>query len=161
LKTPLVILAGLAIGPSLSVAADGGAVSRAITRLNKVAPGVTWSAAKARQADVTCDGKPDVILFGTSKFDSKFATIWMGVVSGKNGKPQVMRFPEARADELAFDTPPTRISVYPLDCEGPEGPLDGCRIHKGCKEFSFDSGETDAFHFYWDDRHKRVEWWRL
>jgi hypothetical protein len=154
----LVLAIAYPIGMALAAVPDG-----TVDKLNHAAGSrVAWNVAKARVADVTCDGKPDVVIFGTSPISgSSQRTIWMGMVPGGGDKAQVMRFPEAGVSEDAFDTPPTRISIYPLNCEGEDGPFDGCRPRKGCKEFSFDSGETDPFHFYWDDRHKRLGWWRL
>lgn len=117
---------------------------------------VAWNAAKLRTADVDCDGKPDLIAFGTNH-----GLVWMGIIASGSGKAQVMSFPLRKGSQDSFDSPPTRISVYPLICETAEDAyLDGCRQVRGCKSFSLDNDQTDPFDFYWDARHKRLGWWR-
>ena len=128
-----------------------------IDKLNNAAgTKVAWNFAKRKTADVDCDGKPDIILFGAGP-----EKIWVGVLPGDNGKPQVMSFARSGGAQNAFDAPPTRVTIYPQACDTDEmGPLEGCRQVKGCKSFSLDNDETDPFNFYWDARHKRFAWWR-
>lgn len=117
--------------------------------------GVIWNIAKAREADVTCDGKPDTIMFGTGK-----NAIWVGVAPGDGSKAQVMKFSASDDRQDGFASPPVRIDIYPIDCETEAGRLDGCRSIKNCKSFSVDDEATDPFNFYWDSRRKIIRWWR-
>lgn len=154
------IAAGVVLAASPSFAADTDTVASAIAKLNMVVSGVTWNASKARLADVTCDGKPDVILFGT-RGNRKDRAVWIGVMPSGSGKPQTMQFPVIGAAQDGFAEIPTRISVYPLNCDTDAvGHLDGCVPRKGCEAFSLDSGETDPFNFFWDARRSELGWWR-
>ena len=119
---------------------------------------VNWKSEKARIADVTCDGKPDTIMFGEAA-----RSVWLGVVPGNGDKPQIMAFALSSHKQFqdAFDHRPTKVSLYPLTCDTDiYGPLAGCRYVKNCQAFSLDNGGTDPFNFYWDDLHKRFDWWR-
>ena len=119
-------------------------------------PGVTWQTAKAKTADVTCDGKADTVLFGTAKEE-----IWVGIISGKGGKPQTMRFGIGAGHQDGFCAVPKYIVTEPISCSDPEmGKFPGCRPVKGCRQFSVVDEECDSFHFYWDANKKMIRWWR-
>jgi hypothetical protein len=61
---------------------------RTVASLNAAAKArISWDFAKAKTADVTCDGKPDHILFGLSA-----GKIWMGMLPGGGGQPQTWSF---------------------------------------------------------------------
>ena len=76
-------------------------------------------------------------------------------------RAQVFEFPAAGNSEDAFVGPPLNIKIYPLSCQTGEGErLAGCKQIAHCKGFAVEN-EADAFHFYWDDRHKTLRWWRL
>lgn len=118
-------------------------------------PGVTWHASKAKTADVTCDGKPDTVAFGTGK-----KSVWVGIVPGDGGKPQVMNFPIDSGRQDGFCEVPQSIEITPITCSDPEmGKFPGCKPVKGCKDFSVVQG-CDSFHFYWDSDKKMTRWWR-
>ncbi|MGZ5922412.1 MAG: hypothetical protein ACXWLT_11660 [Rhizomicrobium sp.] len=117
---------------------------------------IKWNVAKARVADVTCDGRADTIMFGSAK-----GSVWIGVVSGGNGRAQVIRFSISPSRQDGFSALPKGISIHPLVCEDSEaGRLDGCKQVRGCKEFSMGDEESDPFNFYWDSRRKIIRWWR-
>lgn len=137
----------------MSGSAQGSDLTHALAALKK--SGVAWNIAKAQRADVTCDGKPDIVMFGTGK-----NAIWVGMAPGDGSKPQVMEFSISNSRQDGFGSPPVRIDVYPINCESEAGHLDGCRPVRNCKSFSVDDEETDPFNFYWDDRHKVIRWWR-
>ena len=122
-------------------------------------PGVTWKTAKAKTADVTCDGKADTVVFGTGK-----KSIWVGIVPGDGGKPQAMRFGLDSGSQDGFCAVPKSIEVYPINCAAAAdglgiAHLPGCKAVKGCRAFAVGE-ECDPFNFYWDSRRKRMEWWR-
>jgi hypothetical protein len=117
---------------------------------------VQWNISQARTADVTCDGKPDIVMFGVGH-----RSVWMGMVPGGAGKPLAIRFPYPAESQDGFSDRPKRIGFYPFNCvTDAAGRLAGCRQFRGCMAFDLDDGETDPFNFYWDDRHKRLDWWR-
>ncbi|MFO1247967.1 MAG: hypothetical protein U1E93_07080 [Alphaproteobacteria bacterium] len=119
-------------------------------------PGVTWHASKAKTADVTCDGKPDTVAFGTGK-----DAISVAVLPGKGGKPQIMKFGIGAARQDNFCAVPTHIELEPISCSDPEiGKFPGCKPVKGCQQFSVVDDQCDSFHFYWDSKKKMVHWWR-
>lgn len=129
----------------------------AVSALDNVAKShIKWNVAKARVADVTCDGSADTIMFGSAK-----GSVWIGVVPGGNGPAQVIQFPISPSRQDGFSALPEGISINPLVCETSEaGRLDGCKQVHGCKEFSMDDEKSDPFNFYWDSRRKIIRWWR-
>ncbi len=130
---------------------DGVAALNAYTKAK-----VLWNTAKARIADIDCDGKPDTVLFGVGAH-----SVWMGMAPGNGGKPQALEFPLSSGSQNGFPARPTHIEIYPLDCDTDAvGRLEGCKKIKGCKAFNLDAGDTDPFNFYWDSRNKRLGWWR-
>lgn len=137
----------------MSVAAQGSEGTDALATLKM--RGVAWDIAKARRADVTCDGKPDTVMFGTGR-----NAIWVSIAPGGGGKPQIMKFSASGARQDGFGAPPVRIDIYPINCESEVGRLDGCRPVRNCKSFSVDNDFTDPFNFYWDSRRKIIRWWR-
>ncbi len=131
-------------------------MTAAITALNKLAGAkVAWNTAQAKQAEVTCDGRPDTVMFGTSA-----KTVWVGVFSSTDGKAYAARFPLDGKLDNGFCAKPTSIKFYPQDCGGPdETRLEDCKPSKSCKIFQLDAGDCDPFNFYWDAHH-RFTWWR-
>lgn len=117
---------------------------------------VKWNFAKAKTADVTCDGKPDRVVFGVSE-----KKVWVGLIPG-GGRAQAGSFPMQVPNQDAFCDVPKYMNVSPLRCETEaSGKLDGCRQVRGCKEFAVDGGDCDNFHFYWNSRDHRLSYWRL
>jgi hypothetical protein len=127
--------------------------------LNKTDPGVTWDSKGAVTADVTCDGKPDLVIIG-----QKGSMGVVAVVPGvdKPGKPTIGEFPTGRA-ALQDGFCGRRLKVYlePRNCTWEDGPIEGCKVVKGCKAFRVDDGGCDAFHFYWDNTTKELTYNRL
>lgn len=155
MRSAAILLMAIIMAPQTVAVADDARATIAI--LNKAASAqIDWKLAKARAADVTCDGRADTIIFGTGE-----QSVWVGVVSGKDKHAQIFQFPAAGNSEDAFAGPPLGIRIYPRTCEGGEGDrLPGCRRIARCKEFSVEN-EADAFHFYWDGQHRILRWWRL
>jgi hypothetical protein len=119
---------------------------------------IDWNVKKARYADVTCDGKPDIIMFGVGKNSA-----WVGI-SPKGEKPQTMEFGiHSGTRQGSFCGVPNALSVAPIQCsdDSADGKLPGCRQTKGCQEFTVEDQDCDSFHFYWDARQKKIVWWRL
>ncbi|HTS06290.1 MAG TPA: hypothetical protein VMP68_11970 [Candidatus Eisenbacteria bacterium] len=147
------ILAGF--GVSLA-AAQTPQTDVAIGQLQKLHPAATWKNKSAAVSDVTCDGQPDTIVFG-----SENGKVLVAVIPGGNpSKPQIFDFPLARDKQNGFCAAPTRINISRLDCDSEEGTLEGCKSVKGCKEFTVDDDDCDAFNFYWDSSQHKVRWWR-
>jgi hypothetical protein len=118
---------------------------------------VPWNVAAAKSGDVTCDGRPDRILIGTDR-----KSVWVGVVSGSDGKAQVTKFAVTAGVATGFCSVPTTIKLYQHDCYGAEGSrLDDCKVVKACRDFVVaDAGECDGFHFYWSSTQTKMNWWR-
>ena len=154
--TGLAFLA-LALGASFAGSMPSD-FARAVTALSAVTgkERVQWNTAQARTADFTCDGKPDIVMFGIGN-----RSIWMGMVPGGGGKPQEMRFPLGGTYEYAFRAPPSRIEIGPGTCDDKDiGHLKGCRLVKGCSDFRFLNDIEDGFNFYWDHDRKAIAVWR-
>jgi hypothetical protein len=144
-----------------SLEAQSASVPAAIAALKSVIKDpIAWSAVNARRADVTCDGKPDVILFGAGPKAAGKETVWVGVVPA-GGKPLAMEFPVSSSVSNGFCRLPRKISVSPISCNTAAlGRLDGCQESTTCKEFAVDDGTCGPFHFYWDSRLKGIRTWR-
>jgi hypothetical protein len=144
-----------------SLQAQPASVPAAITALKSaIKDPVTWSAASAQKADVTCDGKPDIILFGAGPKSAGNETVWVAVVPG-GGKPLAMEFPVSNSVSNGFCSQPKKISVSPISCNTATlGRLEGCQESKTCKEFAVEDGTCQPFHFYWDSRLRGIRTWR-
>jgi hypothetical protein len=119
-------------------------------------PSVRWDEKSARVADVTCDGTPDTVVFG-----SESAKVWVGVVSPKHERnPQLLSFPLATHSQDSFCAVPVRIELEPFDCDADGEKLPGCKPVKSCRTFSVADDECDSFHFYWDSARRTIRWWR-
>lgn len=131
----------------------------AMASLQQVAPGAGWQAGLSTQVDVTCDGGSDFVVVAREA-DS----VWLGVVPGRLGpassKPITMRFAIGSARQDSFCASPVRIESYPIECEGDEEKLPGCKPVKGCSGFSVIDDECDSIHVYWDSDQKTLSWWR-
>jgi hypothetical protein len=128
----------------------------AISRLRKSYPSVDWNTRSTAVADVTCDGKPDTIVWGSDK-----KKVVIAVVSGaRPNKAQVFSFPIGGNTQDAFCEIPTRIETSPLDCFSDKGALPGCESFEGCRAFSVMDNKCDPFNFYWDSSRKSLAWWR-
>jgi hypothetical protein len=128
----------------------------AIAELQRIRPGVKWDEKSAVFADVFCEGKRGMIIFGSEK-----DVVVIGAVSGTRPfKTQVLSFPIRRDTQNGFCALPKRIEIFPLKCATDEGPLPGCKPARGCKEFSVMDEECDSFNFYWESSRKSLAWWR-
>ena len=146
----LVIVSGIAQPQSSN--------DRAVASLNAAAKTkILWDFAKAKTADVTCDGRPDRVLFGLSA-----GKVWMGMLPGGGGKPQTMEFVVSGGEQAALCGKPRRVEVYPLTCNTDSvGELDGCKQVRSCKAFAIADDECDSLNFYWNSSRKMLFWWRL
>src|SRR5205085_4410797 len=147
----------LALFAIASTAQQNHAKKTGINVLRKARPSTTWHTDTAIVADVTCDGEPDTIVIG-----SEAEEVWVGVVQGsKNNKKQqpiLFNFRLGAAHEDRFCARPVRIETAPIDCNDDAGPIRGCKIAKGCRQFAVIDDECDSFHFYWNDSRKTLEW---
>lgn len=140
------------------VAADPGLgdVIKALTA--EAGRGVVWDQKTAIKADVVCSGQPSTIMVGHRRNN-----VLIGIVPAAHSKPIVFEF---RGDnpvgQDAFCEPKVRLVPEPRDCIGAEDVrIKGCKVLKGCSAFGAYDDDCDAFHFYWDNRKKKLVYWRL
>lgn len=127
----------------------------ALSKLQNLHPAATWNKKSRAVADVTCDGQHDTVFLG-----SENGKVLIAIIPGKHpSKPDVLTFLIRRDRQDAFCAPPTRIITAPLNCETEAGTLPGCKVVKGCQEFSVDDGQCDPLNFYWDSTHQSLRWW--
>jgi hypothetical protein len=131
----------------------------AMIALDKAKHGVVWDTKGAIMADVTCDGKPDLVIVGQKG--------GMGVVAivpglDRPGPPIIGEFPTGRADlQDGFCEARPKVYLEPRDCRWEDGVIPGCKVVRGCKAFRVGGADCDAFHFYWDTTSKRLKYDRL
>ena len=151
-----------AVTAIVAMAVSGIAASRyeaAMAALRKADHGVVWDTKSAITVDVTCDGKPDLVIVGQKRS--------MGVVAvvpnvGSPEKPIVSEFPTDGANQQdGFCGRSLKVYLEPRDCRWENDPISGCKVVKGCKAFRVDDGDCDAFHFYWNNKAKQLTYNRL
>lgn len=129
-----------------------------LERLKTSAPSATWDENTSVNADVTCDGVEDVVMLGNEK-----DIAWIGVVPGSSegqSHPILSKFPIGAGSQDSFCAQPVQIKTTDIYCDTGEGfELPGCRPVNGCKNFSV-IDTCDSFHFYWDNDHDRLRYWR-
>ena len=119
-------------------------------------PSVQWDEKSAKVADVTCDGTPDTVVFGSDP-----GKVWVAVVSPNEPRnPQLLSFPLATHSQDSFCSVPVRIELEPFDCDADGEKLPGCKPVKSCSTFSLADDACDSFHFYWDSTRQTIRWWR-
>lgn len=131
----------------------------AMDALDKADHGVVWDTKGAITADVTCDGKPDLVIVG-----QKGAMGVVAVVPGldRPGKPIIGEYPTGRNDlQDGFCEARLKVFLEPRNCQWEDGFIPGCKVVKGCKAFRVGGEECDAFHFYWDTKAKQLTYNRL
>lgn len=128
----------------------------AATTLQKSNAAVNWNVSLAQTADVDCDDKLDTVMLGSEK-----GKVVVGIVWGSPAKqPQILMFPLDSGRQDGFCSNPNTIKISPLSCESSNGPLSGCKVRLGCKEFSVLDNQCDPFNFYWDSSRSTLAWWR-
>lgn len=107
---------------------------------------------------MTCAGQLDTVVVG-----HRHDNVLIGVVPADKSKPVVFEFrTDHPSGEDAFCETKVDIGLDARDCVGAEGEhIAGCKVIKGCSGFSAYDGDCDAFHFYWDNRQKKLTYWRL
>jgi hypothetical protein len=156
-----IALAVATLVPILAAHADQPShLSDVWKRLHAARPAVRWDMASTKAADVTCDGKDDVIAVGYRQNE-----MWVGVVpaarSSRPGKPMIFEFAVSAGVQEAVCSVPVEIVISRPSClqEG-EFPLPGCKIVKGCKQFTIADNRCDSLHFWWDSKRRTLGWWR-
>lgn len=131
-----------------------------LEKLRAAAEKVRWDPASAISGNFTCSGVSEKVFAGYTK-----NRVWIGVVSsGDEKKPIVADFPAGTQPigQDAFCAERVTVAKEPRDClDGEDTPLPGCKRIKQCVAFRVYDGECDGFHFYWDNRRKRLTYWRL
>lgn len=71
-----------------------------------------------------------------------------------------MEFGLHQQTQDAFCDVPVRIVTSPISCQAADGPLEGCKIVKGCREMSVKDDTCDPINVYWSAAYKTLGWWR-
>ena len=128
----------------------------AFVALERSSPFIQWNINSAKEGDVDCDGKPDTVMLGSKKNGVAVGIVWGSPAK----KPEVLLFPIGSDAPDAFCSGPSSIHLSPIECQAETGPLPGCKMVQGCKEFSVTDDECDPFNFYWNSSRKALGWWR-
>ena len=135
--------------------AQASPASPGFRRIQKAAPGVTWSPPIA--VDVDGDGVPDVVALGRT---AERAVV--GVARNAASGAKVFRLPPANTSEGAGCGPPSAARVvvesppWSDDADAPAAAK--TRAALAGQPFCVELGDCDAFHFYFDGA--EVSEWR-
>ncbi|MBF5041598.1 hypothetical protein FGE12_04305 [Aggregicoccus sp. 17bor-14] len=161
---------------ALAVAAaspkEAGEVERARALLAQRLPDVTWRAATALRADVTLDGRADVVMLGV-----RGTAAVVAVVAGPVGAGTQHWVRTFEADGLCATAEQATLTLEPLGlpleewgCSGgAKGPecekvralqqrLTRASQQQGSRGVVLSAGDCDAFHLYFDGT--ELAWWR-
>ena len=130
----------------------------ALSRLKQHNPGLAWSSHPI-QVDIDCDGKQDYVFLAQ---DAKSASV--GVVLGRATSPITVRsFAVSSSDQDDLCAVPATIEPESLDYDPTDavGELPGFARSKRCTAFVLSDGQCDPFHFFWNKKTGRLDWWRL
>jgi hypothetical protein len=148
------VWAGLAVASGVSASPDADQQIRSLEAA--IGPNVKLDKGHALHADVTCDGRKDMVLVGYKR-----DKIWIGVIASQFRKPMTFEFAVDRAKQAAICVIPVRLRSYPIFCSDEDyGHYDGCRAIKSCKGFAISDGECDPIEFHWNYRDKTLDWIR-
>lgn len=135
-----------------------GAAAAALDLLRRQDSRLVWSP-KPVVIDIDCDGKRDFVFIAQS---SNAASV--GVVLGrKTNRVTVLTFAVDSSDQDSLCAVPVSIEPEPLDYDPTDavGKLPGFVRSKSGTAFVLSDGECDPFHFYWNNKDGRLDWWRL
>ncbi len=125
--------------------------------LKPLTQGGSWDVSGARMADVTCDGRPDIIMTGHAG-----KTLLVSVVpGGRKNRAFDFSFGIDSGRQDAVCALPVHIVTEKLTCEDDEyGHLEGCRPMRRCMMFAVADGLCDSLWFYWNAKARRIDWYR-
>lgn len=145
---------------SLSFSAYGGGKTEALKKLKQTVPKTKWSEKTALKIDIDCDGKSDYVFLSQNREAAQ-----VGLVLGRNkGKSVFTQKIAFKGDsQNCLSIPPAIIMTESLDYDPTDavGELPGFIRSKSCNAFALGAGGSDAFHFFWNHKHDKLEWWRL
>jgi hypothetical protein len=130
----------------------------ALSRLKQHNARLAWSPNPIK-VDIDCDGKQDYVFLAQ---DAESASV--GVVLGRNTTSiTVRRFGVSSSDQDELCAVPATIAPEPLDYDPTDavGKLPGFARSKQCTAFVLSDGQCDPFHFFWNKKTGRLDWWRL
>jgi hypothetical protein len=151
----------LLFAAAIPLCADAAGTSSALEALKRAEPKYPWTQAGALEIDMDCDGKVDhVFLLQTS------TVAHVGLVLGRQQGKRVFSWtvPIGVSEQDSLCEAPASIDVESLNYKPPVeavGPVPGFSRSKTCTAFVLSGGECDPFHFYWDHKKQRPDWWRL
>jgi len=120
-----------------------------------LSPQMSWDISGSQKVDVTCDGRPDLIMTG-HKGKTLYVTVTMGPKVSKT-----FAFAIDAGRQAGLCALPVHIEVYPLTCKDDEyGTLLGCRAVRECHAFRVVDRQCDSLNFYWNSKAQRLEWYR-
>lgn len=121
---------------------------------------IKWDESSTIEADMNCDGTPDVAKLGY--FDKH---VRLSVTISPNGSSQFIDFGlgmPGYQDALCGTYPVLTIEDMDYDLievfgENPEG----FKRSKACKGLNVRAGECDSMHIFWNHETNHINWWRL
>lgn len=132
--------------------------AHALSRLKQHNARLAWSP-KPIQVDIDCDGKQDYVFLAQ---DAESASV--GVVLGREAASiSVRRFAVSSSDQDDLCAVPATIEPESMDYDPTDavGKLPGFVRSKQCTAFVLSDGQCDPFHFFWNKKTGRLDWWRL
>lgn len=143
----------------ISLTASAGRVD-ALQKLQQAFPNEKWDKKTSLKIDIDCDGKKDLVFLSQTP---NYA--YVGLVLGRKNGPTVftqrIAIGDPKQDSLC--AAPAEIGTESLDYDPTEmvGETPGFKTSKSCKAFVLAGGECDMFHFFWNHRDNKLDWWRL
>jgi len=131
----------------------------ALKLLQRASPNFVWDPSSALKIDIDADGKPDYVFLSQ---DAKSATV--GLVLGKAGRSVLVQtFPIGDPSQDSLCAAPAGIARESLDHDPTDavGAIPGFRRTKSGVGFILGGGECDVFHFFWNTKTNKLDWWRL
>lgn len=143
---------------SSSAFAEGKA--DALEKLKNICPNANWAIKTALKIDIDCDGKNDYVFLSQSPKHAQIGLV-LGRKNGQSVFTQKIPFNKSNQDSLC--EAPASIESESLDYDptGAVGELPGFIQSKSCSSFILAGGECDVFHFFWNHKNNKLEWWRL
>lgn len=121
---------------------------------------IKWDESSTIEADINCDGTPDIAKLGY--FDNH---VRLSVTPSPNGPSQFIDFGlgmPGYQDALCGKDPVLSAEAIEHDLteEIGENPQ-GYKPSKTCKGLNISAGECDSMHIYWNHETNHINWWRL
>lgn len=143
----------------LSLSAFGGQ-NDALEKLKNVLPNEKWDEKTAFEIDIDCDGKSDFVFLSQTQDYAQVGLV-LGRKNGQSVATQKIAIGDPKQDSLC--AAPAEIGTESLDYDPAQmvGDTPGFQPSKTCKAFVLAGGECDMFHFFWNHKENKLDWWRL